>query len=235
MAIEINLASCTRAGLSLSGLMPPVGEFGGNGVSKIVQENFGDAIISAVEAFAKNDLQTVDQIENAQFSHVGDPQLRRALAETFYGARWIYKLGLALLVKNEEQMAHVRAQILDYGAVCEGLLSDCILHALNGGHMNGTKYQYRDTVNLNNGINWNVQDKLRQLTKQSFHWHIEVAQEELIISAAAAARLHGMRRERNTIHLRERTYRAFIGTSKTLFGTANEVITATKAWKQAHP
>lgn len=204
-------------------------------MAKVVQEKFGEAIIEAVDSFARKDLRTVDQLQLAEFAHVADPQLRRALAETFYGARWIYKLGLALLVRDHEQMAHVRAQVLDYGAVCEGLLSDCLLHALDLGILAGQKYRYGDTAHLARPINWQVQSKLTQLRKQSFHWHIEVAEEENIVTAAVARKLHAMRTERNTIHLRERTYRAFVGTSRTLFETTMEVIAATRAWRAAHP
>jgi hypothetical protein len=89
-------------------------------LSKIIQENFGEAIIAAVIDFAKRDLSTVDQLTANEFAHVSDQGLRTTLAETFYGARWIYKLGLALLVRDVEQMAHVRTQVMDFGAVCEG-------------------------------------------------------------------------------------------------------------------
>jgi hypothetical protein len=53
---------------------------------------------------------------------------------------WIYKLGLALLVKDAEQLAHVRAQILDYASVCEGHLGDMVRHAIVSGHVNGAKH-----------------------------------------------------------------------------------------------
>lgn len=204
-------------------------------MSKIIQENFGEVVIQAIGQFAKADLPTVQYLEQNEFSHVADANLKRALAETFYGARWIYKVGLALLVKDEEQMAHVRAQILDYGAVSEGLLSDVILHGITTNRMRGQKHRFQDTRQLRRPINWNVQNKLEQLTKQSFHWHIEVCLEENIIGNQIAARLHQMRAERNTIHLRSRTHRAFIGTSKSLFDTAIDVIRTTKAWRRNNP
>ena len=99
--------------------------------SKPIQEQFGQVIIDAVSQFAAIDLPTVASLESGAFSHVGDAQMRKRLCEVFYGARWIYKLGLALLVKNEQQTAHVRAQITDYGAVCEGVLVDMIDHSMN--------------------------------------------------------------------------------------------------------
>ena len=204
-------------------------------MSKIVQENFGEAIIAAVGEFAKSDLRSVAQLKADEFSHIADQNLRNILAETFYGARWIYKLGLALLVKDAEQMAHVRTQVMDYGAVCEGLLSDALLHALQTNRLQGRKYGYADAINLRRPINWRVQDRLNQLWKQSFFWHIEVAQEEGIIDQQLFGSLHTMRKERNTVHMRARTHRAFVGTSKSLFDTVLNTIRQTKDWRAANP
>ncbi len=201
-------------------------------MTKIVQENFGEAIISAVGGFARSDLRTVDDLKATEFAHVSDPNLQNTLAETFYGARWIYKLGLALLVKDAEQMAHVRTQVMDYGAVCEGLLSDAILHALQMNRMQGQRY-------LNDGwghpINWQVQDLLAQISKQNFFWLINVAREARIIDQNLQASLHTMRKERNTVHMRARTHRAFLGTSKALFDTVMETIQQTQTWRRQNP
>lgn len=204
-------------------------------MSKVVQENFGEKIIEAVGNFAKADLKSPAELEADEFSHVSDATLKSALAETLYGSRWLYKLGLALLVRDAEQMAHVRAQVMDYGAVCEGLLSDALLHAINTNRMSGQKYQRYRFNNPQATINWGVQDKLGQLTRQTFFWHIEVAAEEGIVAGALVGKLHAMRRERNTVHMRERTYRAFLGTSKSLFDTTIETIRQTKAWRAQNP
>ena len=144
-------------------------------MSKLIQEKFGESIITAVSDFAKSDLRTVDQLKISEFSHISDHKMRDSLAITFYGARWIYKLGLALLVRDHEQLAHVRTQIMDYGAVCEGLLSDSILHALQTNRLTGQKYQFGDPTNLARPIRWNVSNQLALISKQSFFWLIEVA------------------------------------------------------------
>jgi hypothetical protein len=206
-------------------------------VSKVIQENFGEKIISAVADFARADLRTVAQLEADEFAHVSDAGLRNILAETFYGTRWIYKLGLALLVSNAEQMAHVRAQVMDYGAVCEGLLSDALHHAIVTGKMAGQKYRRYKFNEPRATINWNVVDKLGQLTRQSFFWHIEVALEEGIIDQKLHGWLQKMRNERNTVHMRARasTQKAFIGTSRSLFDTTLEAVRQTKAWRAANP
>jgi hypothetical protein len=204
-------------------------------LSKIIQENFGEAIIAAVIDFAKRDLSTVDQLTANEFAHVSDQGLRTTLAETFYGARWIYKLGLALLVRDVEQMAHVRTQVMDFGAVCEGLLSDSLLHALRTNRLCGQKYLYSDSTNLTRPINWQVNNQLTQLSKQSFFWHIEVAHEENIINQGLFSRLHALRIERNTVHMRARTHKAFVGTSKSLFDVSLEAIRQTRNWRRANP
>src|ERR1700688_1031186 len=121
---------------------------------KPIQEQFGDTIINAVREFARADIFNIPKIESNFFSHVSDAALRKTLAETLYGARWIYKLGLALLVQDEEQMAHVRCQVIDYGSVCEGLLHDAIGHVLRNKLTRGKRYQYSDTANLRYPINW---------------------------------------------------------------------------------
>lgn len=200
-------------------------------MTKVVQENFGEKIIDAVTDFAKSDLKSVADLEANEFSHIADRHLRLVLAETFYGARWLYKLGLALMVRDAEQMAHVRAQVLDYGAVCEGLLSDALFHALNTNRMRGQKYRRYKFNRPRAIINWAVQDKLGQLTRQTFYWHIAVATEEDVIDAGLSSRLDTMRRERNTVHMRSRTHRAFLGTSKALFDTTLETIRQTKEWR----
>lgn len=204
-------------------------------MSKMIQEQFGETIISAVSTFAKSDLPSIENLVATCFEHVSDKTLQQTLAETFYGARWIYKLGLALLVKDAEQMAHVRTQVVDYGAVCEGLLSDALLHALETNRMRGQKYKYADPNNYQRPINWNIQDRLQRLSRQSFFWHIEVSGEARIVNKKLIDALHTMRNERNSIHMRARTHRAFVGTSKFLFATVLETIKQTKAWRRANP
>lgn len=201
---------------------------------KQIQEGFGETIIDAIRSFARADIEDADSLEGSLFTHISEPDLRKNLAETLYGARWIHKLGLALLVKDEEQLAHVRTQVVDYSAVCEGLLSSMLHHALIRQILNGRKYQFNDTQRLARPINWNVSNTLNQLKRRSFYWMIEVSAEERIISTTLAQHLHAMRQLRNTVHLRERNQRAFLGTSKTLFKTVLDCCAETQAWKSAN-
>jgi hypothetical protein len=101
---------------------------------KPIQEQFGQQVIDAFAKFARSDLRSPADLAANEFSHISDASLRKHLSEVFYGVRWIYKLGLALLTKDEERAAHVRAQIVDYGSVSEGLLSHCVEHAIRNGH-----------------------------------------------------------------------------------------------------
>lgn len=202
---------------------------------KLIQVKFGEALMDAVSIFAKADIPTVSALEASNFCHVSDAALRKVLAETLYGARWMYKLGLALLVKDEEQLAHVRSQIIDYGAVCEGLLHSMVRHGLLNGIMRGSKYKYNDTARLLHSIQWWPSSIDTELSKRSFHWLIVVSEEEAIIDKALAVQLHRLRRARNTVHMQARTHKAFLGTSKAVYRVMNETIELTKAWKKKHP
>lgn len=199
-------------------------------MAKMIQEQFGETMLQAMREFARKDLGDPADYELNYFNHVGDGGLRTTLAETMYGARWLYKLGLALLVKDAEQLAHVRAQILDYASICEGLLSDMIRHAITSGHTKGAKYAVNSR---GQAINW-AAGVSTKLSKQNFFWMIEVAEEEGILTAALAVRLQNLRKERNTIHLRSRTYNAYIGVSRSAFNVLTDTIDQTRDWRNLH-
>lgn len=202
---------------------------------KPIQEQFGQVIIDAVNSFARTDLLTVGAIEAANFPHIGDPTLRRRLAETLYGARWIYKLGLALLVKDVEQIAHVRAQLIDYAAICEGVLLDMVDHAFTRRLLNGQKYRFRDPDNRRYPLNWNPGRHHALLSRQSFFWLIAISEEEGIITPQLARRLDWLRDERNRVHIRARTHQSFLGTSRNAFGLVMRLVDQTSRWKRNHP
>jgi len=129
-------------------------------MSKPIQEQFGAQVIDVFAAFARADLKTPAQLEADEFSHVTDDSLRMALAQVLYGVRWIYKLGPALLTKDEERAAHVRAQIVDYASVCEGLLSYCVAHAIR---TNATEYRSPAPANVprQDGLLESVEEGIR--------------------------------------------------------------------------
>ena len=204
-------------------------------MSKPIQEQFGQVMIDAVNSFARQDLQTVAAVEAANFPHIGDVALRHRLAETLYGARWIYKLGLALLVRDAEQVAHVRAQLIDYASVCEGTLLDMIDHAMQIGLLRGSKYRYRDPDKQTQVLAWKVGRHHALLARQSLYWFICVSEEEGIVSSHLAKDLQWLREERNRVHIRSRTHQSFLGASRDAFDVVLKTINQTRQWKLGHP
>ena len=85
-------------------------------------------MIHSIKKFAREDIESVEDLENGMFCHIDNLQLKNEIAERMYGARWIYKMGLVVLAENQELQAHIRAQVMEYGSVCEGLLRDAITH-----------------------------------------------------------------------------------------------------------
>ncbi|MDF3126988.1 hypothetical protein [Rheinheimera sp. 1928-s] len=199
---------------------------------KKIQEQFGQVFIDAMAEFAKKDIKPTAELESDEFSHVQNADLRKALSETLYGTRWLYKLGLALLATNEEQYAHVRAQIIDYASICEALLADVISQGYSTHKLSGTQYQHFD-LQCRKVMHWNNTDPLVSVNKTSFEWRIKVALESGIIDATLNSSLNGMRSKRNTVHLTNKimsgvTYWA--GFAKRSHTTMYQLITQSKAW-----
>jgi hypothetical protein len=202
---------------------------------KVIQEKFGQNIIDTITQFARQDLDTVAELESKYLFHVSDSQLRTILAETLYGARWLYKLGLALLVKDAEQMAHVRAQMIDYCSVCEGVLSDAIMHSIKQNYISGSKYLYSDVVNLRHPITWTASNTSSKIKERNLKWFIEVAFEEGIIDLNLYNNLEWLRKQRNAVHLRSRTFKAYLGKSRYAFNYMKDLFVQTQKWKAKHP
>lgn len=203
-----------------------------------IQHQFGQAAIDAVTEFCRADIKDVAALEADEFSHIRDVQLRRALARTFYGARWLYKVGLSLLIDGDEGTAHGRTQLIDYASVCEALLSDCILHGVTRGALIGQGYRTVDCKPPGKVINWNKGSKADKMSKRQFFWLIEVAGEEHIVAPHTKGMLTTLRDLRNTVHITKlaatntKYYRTLC---KSALTTARQTIDATKAWKLAHP
>ena len=205
---------------------------------KPIQEQFGEMVITAFAEFARSDIKTPPELEAEDFAHVTDFVLRRNLASVFYGSRWLYKLGLALLVHNEERAAHVRAQLVDYGSLVEGLLLDCVAHGIGIGHAKGDAYLWSDPDRKKHSINWNVKNIELQIGRQSFWWLIRVAWEFGVVPGKLRKDLDWLREQRNSVHLRGRSalgQKAFLNQSKRAFSVVVETLDVTKKWKAAHP
>jgi hypothetical protein len=204
---------------------------------KIIQEKFGQDIMDLVANFAKADLSDPQTLVANEFSHVEDAALRLALAETLYGARWLYKLGLSLWVQNHELFAHVRAQIIDYGSVSEALLGSMIVHGVSNNYMTGTQWEFLNfNQKPNTKINWS--NPSSAIEKTSFEWRIRVAREEGIIDDPLYLRISKLKGRRNSVHLTQKVSNNvvyYVGLSRSAYDTVYQAINQTKAWKAAHP
>lgn len=203
---------------------------------QIIQRELGQALIEAITAFASKDIPPINELETTTFKHVRSAQLRNVLATTLHGARWLYKLGLVTLATSERRAAHVRAQIIDYAAICEGLLSDAIACLIASGQAKGAKHKvdYRKSIAWPRGI-VSIEAVIE---KRSFSWLISVAREEAIIKPADEVDLNWLRNERNAVHVRRLVAaggKAYLGTSKKAFEVMLRCADATCHWRAAHP
>lgn len=57
-----------------------------------------------------------------EFDFIEDQSLRDRLAQEFYAARYVYKLGEALSVKDDRLHAHVKFQIVQYASIYEAVI-----------------------------------------------------------------------------------------------------------------
>jgi len=207
-------------------------------MGKIIQEQFGQALMDSIISFAQQDIPTPRELEQTKFAHVDDVDVRKALADTMYGARWLYKLGLALLVQNEEQFAHVRAQVIDYASVCETLLGEMIIHGVTKGHIGGSTFQFND-YHKKKKIHWATITNIRnKIEGTHFWWRICVAEENFIIKPSTAAALEKLKNHRNTVHITEKVRSGvsyYIGLTRNAYTITNDVIDQTIQWKSQRP
>ncbi|MFN3703021.1 hypothetical protein [Thermomonas sp.] len=200
---------------------------------KAVPEHFGKAMINAVSGFARTGIADAEKLDTKWFEHIKDDNVRSAICDTFHGARWIYKVGLALLVEDKEQFAHVRAQVIDYGSICETMLSEMISHGLQKNKFKGRQFEHKFPSG-NAKIQWSRFGDLSAAVRgQKFWWHIAVAKEEKIINSVLVTELEALRKVRNTVHLTEKinsntTYH--LGMSARALETLHKTINQTKAW-----
>ena len=204
---------------------------------QIIQQELGQAVVEAITAFASKDIPPIEDIERTTFEHVRNVRLRKALATTLHGARWLYKLGLVTLATSERRAAHVRAQIIDYAAICEGLLSDAIAHLIASRRATGSEYK-RDL--RGRPFTWpqGVGPVERIIEKRSFGWLIGVARDEGIVTPSEKSDLDWLREERNKVHVRRLVSagrNAYLSTSKKAFDVMLRCGDATRRWRTTHP
>lgn len=197
-----------------------------------VQDTLGDVLVKGMRAFIQKDIEPVAMLVQNQFKHVGDSKHRLAIARAYYEARWIYKAGLALLVDGDERSAHVRAQVLGYGTVCEGLLSDVVGYALTNRRFSGRYFRWANPPKCTRAV------PVGAKYKHPFYNLILICIEEGVISASLGRRLQRLRPDRNTVHSRvaaaDPRGRFYLAQGKSHYQTVLETIEATKRWKAAH-
>lgn len=208
-------------------------------MSSSIQEKFGQVIIDGLTTFAQNGIPDPTKFDTNWFEHVQEKSVRDALCDTLYGARWIYKVGLALQVKDKELFAHVRSQVIDYVSVSETLLAEMIAHGHAKKKLTGKQWQFKD-IPFNAADKptkkikwWNYTSSRHAVAKQTFKWYMVVAEEEKIIDSALAASLEKMRQFRNTVHITERASAAAnysLGSSAEAFKIMQNTINQTKSW-----
>lgn len=205
-------------------------------MSGAIQEQFGSKVIEAFADFARADLKQPSALAADEFAHVKQVKLREAIASAFYGVRWIYKLGLALLTRDEERAAHIRAQITDYTSICEALLSYCVERSIVNKYAKGTAYLYRDAGHQQ-PIDWKKGNPTTILGKQSLWWLVTVASEIGIVNSTLHDDLHWLRKERNAVHIRQRVTlgaQAYLNQSRRAYELVYETIRQTKVWCATH-
>ena len=210
-------------------------------MTKPIQELSGERAIEAFADFARSDIPSIDELENGTFRHIKEPKLRRAIAQVFYGCRWIYKLGLVTLARDEERAAHVRAQIVDYASLCEAVLSYCNGHAIDQQYARGTAHlcvnPAEPVAAKKRPIDWRRASTDSILRKQSFWWHARIAREFGIIAQDLFDHLDWLRAERNAVHVRQRVAlgaTAYLNESRRAYQVLMDTAARTKLWMASH-
>lgn len=191
-----------------------------------VQDSLGDRFIAAMREFIQADIPDVATLEKQKFAFVKDPDRRSAIATAFYEARWIYKAGLALLVQDQAQNAHVRCQAFLYGSVCEGSLRDLIEYGRSASLLKGTMATFRDPPRCAQPLPANAKPSW------SFYHLIHIAKDEGVISELLAKRLQDLRKGRNSVHVStsSRPDTFYLGRGRSFFQATTDLMSAAEGW-----
>lgn len=79
-----------------------------------------------------------------EFSFIEDQPLRERLAQEFYAARYVYKLGEALSVTGDRLHAHVKFQIVQYASIYEAVIVHLLWQKF-GSHPALAEIQYHES------------------------------------------------------------------------------------------
>lgn len=164
-----------------------------------VPYKFGCAILETIKNFSKNDITDRETIDRTYFAHVSDEAEKDAMTRVLRGARWLYKIALALDISEEELAVHVRAQVIDYVSVCETVLGDMI------------RQKAQQNINLGVCSRWMCDCRIsttssaemiaQRVSKVRLIKRIEIARSEGMIGSRTASALNRYREYRNTVHI----------------------------------
>lgn len=200
-----------------------------------IQEQFGQEVMDLIRDFALREVTPRAAMPLQDFPHIANANLKEVLSDTVFGTRWLYKLGLALFVQPPLINAHVRAQVIDYGAICEAILGDMVAQGIRCGGMSGTVYRNRLNPNgtAAKPIDW-TGDVEATIKKQNFFWLIRVARSEGMVTSELKGKLDELRTHRNTVHLMEKARtdtNYVVNLSRRAFDTLLKTIEQTKSWR----
>lgn len=82
-----------------------------------------------------------------EFDFIEDDQLREKLISEFYSARYIYKLGEALAVKDQKLGAHIKFQIVQYASIYEAIIVYLLWRKFSS-HEAVVEMEYHDALRL---------------------------------------------------------------------------------------
>ena len=162
--------------------------------------NVGNRLLDALVKHAQEDIAVSPaEIADTHFSFLQDETLKTRLAETLYGAKWVYSIGKLLATERQELQAHVRTQVINYGAVCEAVLEYTIIDAAKMKKLTGEKRKFSN-INKRSKAKWGS-PPVNLPKGTNFAWMVAVATEERIIDTDLEKRIMKLRTLRNTVHL----------------------------------
>lgn len=169
---------------------------------KTINEEIGGLILSLLTTYAKEGIASPEKLSIEVFGFIKDEKLQNNLAETLYGATWVYSIGKLLAKDKHELQSHLRTQIINYGAVCEAVLEYVILEGAKAKVLQGERWQYQDEK-MKQKLKWGSPPA--NLPKgTNFSWCIAVAKDESIFDEEISKLAHKLRDSRNSIHLNKK-------------------------------
>lgn len=202
-----------------------------------INHETGKRIIDVLVTYARQDIPSPSELSQSSewFQFVSDEKLRLTLAETLYGALWVYRVGKLFATDRDELQAHLRTQIINYGAICEAVLEFTILQGAKFNLLKGAGWRFRDEKQ-NNKLKWGSPPA--NLPKEvSFAWCIRVAKEEGVIESGVEIELNRLRNTRNSIHLNKKATESLDyepKQSKEAFELMKAVVDQARKWLENH-